>query len=112
MKSKKKMPSASALLYQLKSRVEANNPESFYPASNSISNTIISLQYTYHELLVFKVHEAMCGAIARERNGEIVLQCEIRGTQYRLTHDHLTQLSNRECQELFNELGVDGNQLL
>ena len=106
------MPSASSLLYQLNPRVEANLPESHYRASQSISNTIISLQYTYHELLVFKVHEASWGAIAYERNGEMLLQCEIRGTQYRLTHEHLKQLSNRECQELFNQLGVNGNQLM
>ncbi len=106
------MPSASSLLYQLNPRVEVNIPESYYQTSPSISNTIISVQYTYHELLVFKVHEASWGAIAHERNGEIVLQCEIRGTQYRLTHEHLEQLSNRECQELFNQLGVNGQELM
>ena len=106
------MPSASGLLYQLNSRVDANISESFFRASQSISNTIISLQYTYHELLVFKVHEAIDGDIVHEKNGEIVLRCEIRGTQYRLTRDHLEQMSNRECSELFNQLGIDGNQLL
>lgn len=105
------MPSTNGLLYQLNSRVEANIAESFYRASQGISNTIISIQYTYFELLVFKVHEAIDGAIVHEKNGEIVLQCEIRGTQYRLTRDHLEQMSNRECSELFNQLGVDGNQL-
>ncbi|HEY9613818.1 hypothetical protein [Allocoleopsis sp.] len=110
MKSKK-MPSNNGLLYQLNSQVGSNIPESLYRASQGISNTIISLQYSYFELLIFKVHEAINGAIVHERNGEIVLQCEIRGTQYRLTHDHLEQMSNRECSELFNQLGVDGNQL-
>ena len=105
------MPSASGLLYQLNSRVDANISESFFRVSQSISNTIISLQYTYHELLVFKVHEAIDGAIVHGKNGEVVLQCEIRGTQYRLTRDHLEQMSNRECSELFNQLRVDGNQL-
>jgi hypothetical protein len=105
------MPSTSGLLYQLNSRVEANIPESFYRVSQGISNTIISLQYTYSELLVFKVHEASYGAIVHEKKGEVVLQCEIRGTQYSLTRDHLEQMSNRECSELFNHLGIDGNQL-
>ncbi|MEW6492535.1 MAG: hypothetical protein AB1589_08500 [Cyanobacteriota bacterium] len=75
---------------------------------NSIPNTIISLQYQSNKFLTFKVNEASYGAVLRQgaEDTNIALQCQIRGTTYTFTRDHLDQLSNRECRELLNQLGL------
>ncbi len=80
----------------------------FYQQLNSIPNTIISLQYQANKFLTFKVNEASYGAVLRQGADDtnIVLQCQIRGTTYTLTRNHLEQLSNRECSELLNHLGL------
>lgn len=75
---------------------------------NSIPNTIISLQYESNKFLTFKVNEASYGAVLRQGSEDtnIALQCQIRSTTYTFTRDHLDQLSNRECRELLNQLGL------
>lgn len=79
-----------------------------YQQLNSIPNTIISLQYETNKFLTFKVNEASYGAVLRQgaEDTNIALQCQIRGSTYTFNRDHLDQLSNRECRELLNQLGL------
>jgi hypothetical protein len=81
-------------------------PEDFYQQLKSLSNTIISLQYNSMTFLSFKVHEASRGSIVNPKPN-LTIQCQIRGNTYTFTPEHLDQLSNRECTELFNELKID-----
>ncbi len=84
--------------------------ENFYQQINSLSNTIISLQYKPKQFLSFKLNEAKLGAIVRQGVKEIALQCQIRGTTYTFTSEHVEQMSKRELNDLLNYLGIDGNQ--
>lgn len=79
----------------------------FYQNLQSLSNSIISLQYKPDKFLTFKVQEASFGSIVRQENKNIAIRCLIRGTTYTFTHEHLDQMSKRELNDLFNHLGVD-----
>jgi len=81
--------------------------ENFYQKLQSLSNTIISLQYNPDNFLTFKVQEASFGSIVRHGNENIAIQCQIRGTTYTFTHEHLDQMSKRELNDLVNQLGLD-----
>lgn len=83
----------------------------FYQEINSSSNTIISLQYKPKQLVSFKVYEAKSGAIVRLGPSDIALRCQIRGTTYTFTNEHIDQMSVRELSELLNHLGMDAKQL-
>lgn len=100
-------------MYKMIERVNAQHSNAegladFYQQLNSIPNTIISLQYQADKFLTFKVNEASYGSVLRQgaEDTNIVLQCQIRGTTYTFTRNHLDQLSNRECRELLNHLGL------
>ncbi len=90
---------------------------SYYQKSNYIyyflqkfSNTEIFIHYNSETYISFKVYEASQGVPVYLQSGEMALQCQIRGNTYTLTRYHITLMSNRECHELFNHLGVDGSQ--
>ncbi len=85
-------------------------PEDFYQTQNSISNTIISIQYDPNKFLSFKIYEAKFGSIVRQGVEDIALQCQIRGYTYTFTREHMDQMSNRELNDLFNHLRIDGSQ--
>jgi hypothetical protein len=97
------------LLSNPKSEFHVEVPEDFYQRLENISSTIISFQYSPNKLLTFKVYEASQGAILRRGLKNIALRCQIRGTTYTFTREHLEQLSKRECHELFNHLRVTPN---
>lgn len=82
----------------------------FYYFLQKLSNTTIFFQYDTENFLSFKVYEASQAVLVYLRSGEIALRCQIRGTTYTLTQEHLVQMSNRESNELFNHLGIDGSQ--
>lgn len=84
--------------------------ENFYCILNNRSSSIISLQYNPDEFLSFKVYEANQGAIVRRGFKDIALQCQIRGTTYTFSDEHLDQMSKRELNDLFNHLGFNSNQ--
>ena len=85
--------------------------EYFYQEINNSSNTIISLQYKPKQFVSFKVYEAKRGAIVRLGPNDVALRCQIRGTTYTFTNEHIDQMSVRELSELLNHLGMDANQL-
>ncbi len=103
------MPSTAALSIQPKSQYAFEISGNLYQQLESLSSTTISLQYTLHTLLTFRVHEASEGIILRQGT-ELALQCLIRGTRYKLTREHLYQLSNRELSELLNQVGIQEQQ--
>ena len=86
--------------------------EDFYQQIESFSDTIISLQYTPDEFLTFRVCNADQGQIWQLGTRVTGLRCRIGDTFYTFNREHLSMMSNRERQELFNQLGVDGSQLL
>jgi hypothetical protein len=92
-----------------------NSSDYVYQELNSTPNTTISLPYNSKDFLSFKVYEARQGAIVRQegkdKKEDVALRCEIRGTTYTFSHDHLDLLSNSERRDLFNYLGIDGGQL-
>ena len=75
----------------------------------NISGTIISLQYGSNNFLTFKVYEASEGVLKGQDMGNISLECKIRGTTYIFSSEHLFQLSKRELDELFNQLGIQSS---
>ena len=81
--------------------------DNFYQQLQSLSNTIISLQYNPDNFLTFKVQEASFGSIVRQENENIAIRCQIRGTTYTFTYKHLDQMSKRELNDLLNQLGLD-----
>ena len=87
---------------------EANSgaSENFYWQLKDRSSSIISLQYNPNDFLSFKVYEATCGVIVRQGFKNVALQCQIRGTTYTFTDEHLDQMSKREINDLCNHLGV------
>jgi hypothetical protein len=95
-----------APLSQTKSQYAFEMSENLYQRLGSLSSTTISLQYGPTSFLTFKVYEASEGMIQRQGDEPVALQCLIRGTVYRLTQEHLYQLSNRELSELLNHLGI------
>ena|SRR3712207_729868 len=105
------MLQAIALLNNTETQFSSNVVVDFYNQLDNRPNTIISLQYDSDKLLSFKVYEAKLGAIVRRGNQDVALECQIRGKTYTLTREHLKQMSNRECQELFKHLEIDGQQL-
>lgn len=82
--------------------------EDVYQQLKNIPNTTISLQYNADKFLSFKVYEVTKGTIIRKGIDEddVTIRCQIRDTVYTFTREHLSQLSNRECQDLFNQLGL------
>lgn len=86
--------------------------EDFYQQINSFSDTIISFQYNSDEFLTFKVCNAEQGYILRSGTKAIGLRCQIGDQLYTFNREHLSMMSNRERNELFKQLGVNGNQLL
>ena len=91
--------------------------KSYYQESNyihyflqKISNTPLFIQYDSETLLTFKVYEVSQGVLVYLRSGEIALQCQIRGTTYTFTRNHIVQMSYGECREFFKQLGIDGSQ--
>ncbi len=96
-------------LSQPKSKYSFEIAESLYQQLESVSSTTISLQYDANNFLTFKVYEASEGIILRQGLEWLGVQCLIRGTTYRLTCEHLEQLSHRELQELLNHLGIQDN---
>ena len=81
--------------------------ENFYQQLQSLSNTIISIQYNPNNFLTFKVQESSFGAIVRQGMENIAIRCQIRGATYTFTHEHLDQMSKRELNDLLNQLGLD-----
>ncbi|NEQ20108.1 MAG: hypothetical protein F6K28_12850 [Microcoleus sp. SIO2G3] len=81
--------------------------ENFYQQLQNLSNTIISIQYNPNSFLTFKVQEASFGSIVRQGNDKIAIRCQVRGTTYTFTHEHLDQMSKRELNDLLNHLGLD-----
>jgi hypothetical protein len=90
--------------------LERVGSEEFYQSLKELSNTIISLQYAPKEFLSFKVREATLGRIVSQGLGDTVFQCQIRGTTYTFTREHLEQMSKREFNELFAHLRLNSNQ--
>lgn len=84
--------------------------EDFYQQLSSLSNIIISVQYNEDKFLNFKVYQAKQGKFVYSNTQVIGLECLIGGKTYTFNREHLDQMSNRECSELFNQLGVDGSQ--
>lgn len=76
-----------------------------------LSNTRIFFQYDAETFISFKVYEASQGILVYLKSGEIALHCQIQGTTYTLTQEHMIQIGPRERQELFNQLGVNGSQI-
>lgn len=87
--------------------------ENFYQQLERISDTIISLQYNRNRLLSFRVSEVSLAGIVSpgSEDKNLVLECNIRGNTYKLTREHIEQLSNRECRELFQHLGITKTNL-
>lgn len=85
--------------------------KNFYQQLDNISNTIISLQYDHLRVLSFRVSEVRpVGTLSpNSEETNMVIQCQIRGTTYNLTSEHIKQLNNRECRELFQQLGIAKN---
>ena len=83
----------------------------FYQEINNSSSTIISLQYKPKQFVSFKVYEAKGGAIVRQGANDVAIRCQIRGTTYTFTNEHIDQMSLRELSELLNHLGMNANQL-
>lgn len=102
------MYQAIETLNNQKSTFPGRVSQDFYRQLDNISNTIISLQYNRDKLLSFRVSEASCGAIISQGSGgnNAAIQCDIRGNIYNFTREHIEQLSNRECRELFKHLGI------
>jgi hypothetical protein len=98
-------------LSQSKSEYAFEIADSLYERLESVSSTTISLQYDANNFLTFKVYEASEGIILRQGVEFMGVQCLIRGTTYRLTREHLDQLSNRELRELLNHLGIQDSHL-
>ena len=96
-----------ALPLQTKTDFHSVASENFYQKLQSLSNTIISLQYKPGNFLTFKVQEASFGSIVRQENETIAIQCQIRGTTYTFTHEQLDQMSKRELNDLLNHLGLE-----
>lgn len=94
-----------------KSEFYVESAEKFYHRLDNVPNTIISLQYNSKKFLTFKVNEASQGAIVHQgvQNKEVAVQCQIRGTTYILTREHLDQLSNRERGDLLNHLRLSAD---
>jgi hypothetical protein len=99
-----------APLNQPKSQYAFEMSGNFYQQLGSLSSTTISLQYGPNSFLTFKVYEASEGMILRQGVEPMAIQCLIRGTTYKLTREHLYQLSNRELSELLNHLGIQDQQ--
>jgi hypothetical protein len=76
-----------------------------------LSNTRIFFQYDAETFISFNVYEASQGILVYLKSGEIALHCQIQGTTYTLTQEHMIQIGHRERQELFNQLGVNGSQI-
>jgi hypothetical protein len=87
--------------------------ENFYQQLERLSNTIISLQYNRDKLLSFRVSEVSLAGILSQGSEDknLAIQCQIRGNTYKLTREHIEQLSNRECRELFQHLGITKTNL-
>lgn len=81
--------------------------EDFYQQLKSFSNTIISVQYNKDELLSFKVSQVERGEVVYSNTQPIGLRCLLGGKTYTFKREHLDLMSNRECRELFDHLGVD-----
>lgn len=79
----------------------------FYQQLKNLSDTIISLQYSANNFLTFKVQEASRGSVVSQGAEVATLQCQVRGTTYTFTREHLDQMSNRELNELLNQLGLE-----
>jgi hypothetical protein len=100
------MQSFIASFSQKKSNIGFEIVENLYQQLETISNTTISLQYNTNKFLTFKVYEASKGKLLSQEHENYTLQCQIRGTTYKLTREHLDQLSNRERRELLNHLKI------
>jgi hypothetical protein len=83
----------------------------FYQKIKNSSNTIVSLQYNNDKFLSFKVYEAQSGTLVRQGDKDIALRCQIRGSVYTFTREHVTQMSKREFNDLLSHLGIDSSQL-
>jgi hypothetical protein len=89
--------------------MEENN---FYEQLSGFSNTIISIQYDADELLTFRVSQAQEGEIRKSTDEDISLLFQVNNKIYTLNRQHFNQMSNRELNELFNQLGFDGSRFL
>jgi hypothetical protein len=86
--------------------------EDFYQQLKSVPNTIISLQYNSDEFVTFNIGQAKQGQVVKSGTKATNLCCQIGEKIYTFNHKHFNQMSKRECNELFNHLGIDGSQLL
>jgi hypothetical protein len=86
--------------------------EDFYQEFNSVRDTIISLQYDDEEFLTFRVSQAKQGYMVDPETYTFSLRCQIGEKMYTFNREHFNQMSNRECNELFDQLEIDGNLLL
>jgi hypothetical protein len=83
--------------------------EDFYQEFTSVRDTIISLQYDDEEFLTFHVSQAKHGYMVNPGTYTFSLRCQIGEKIYTFNREHFNQMSNRECNELFDKLGIDGN---
>lgn len=84
--------------------------ENFYQQLNGLLNTIISLQYSNDEFLSFYANHAQQGTFIKSGTEVIGLRCNIKNTTYIFNREHFYQLSNREIQALFDQLGLDSRE--
>lgn len=86
--------------------------ENFYQQLTRNTDTIISFQYSQKEFLTFHIREVYQGQIVNSGTGTLGIRCQIGEKTYTFNREHLMQMSNRECNELFQHLEIDGRQLL
>lgn len=84
----------------------------FYQQLTNNPDTIISIQYSQKEFLSFHVRQVAEGQVVNSGTEAVGLCCKIDGKVYTFNQDHIMQMSNRECNELFQHLGIDGRQFL
>lgn len=80
--------------------------EVFYQPLESLSNTLISLQYNSLTFFSFRIHEVSQGTIVNSEPN-LAIQCEIQGHTYTFTREHFDQLSTREYREFLNQLKIN-----
>ncbi|HEY9634211.1 MAG TPA: hypothetical protein V6D14_12430 [Coleofasciculaceae cyanobacterium] len=85
--------------------------QEFFQRLSSLSSTIVSFQYNTKEFLSFHVRQAKHGKVVSSGTEGISLRCQIGERIYTFNHEHFNQMSNRECNELFSQLGVDGSHV-
>ena len=86
-------------------------PATIYQQPKTMSSVIISMDYRPNQFLSFKVTEASEGQIVWYGNKATALRCQIRRQNYTFERQHLEIMSQSERNVLYNQLGIEGNQL-